>query len=170
MTEKVPMQRFKKIKLTQGKCALVDADNYERVSELKWHFYKLKKDKTGYAFSNGKYANGKRLPKVRMHVFIFGENSDHVNGNGLDNRKNNLRKADQFQQAWNKGVNKSKKSFGCKGVSIVKDRNGVPAYWIARITIRKNRIYLGTFKNQVAATRAYIKKAKELHGEFAKWK
>lgn len=164
------MPQFKRIALSKGKFALVDADDYPRVSQLKWFFYKNPKDKTGYALSNGKYKNGKRLPRIRMHAFIFGQNVDHINNNGLDNRKKNLRTANKFQQAWNKGVQKSKKSMGCKGVSIVKDRNGIPAYWIARITVERKRIYLGTFKNHILASQAYVKMAKQLHGEFAKWK
>lgn len=101
---------------------------------------------------------------------ILGEPADHKNGNGLNNRRKNLRPANKYQQAQNKGICAHKKSKGCKGVSIVKDRNGVPAYWIARITVMGKRKYLGVFKNHVAASRAYIKAAKELHGEYARWK
>lgn len=164
------MQRFKKIKLTQGKYALVDAEDFEWLSQWKWHYHRHPKDRTGYACTNGKYVNKKRLPRVRMHNLIFGKNVDHVNGNGIDNRRSNLRLADKFQQSYNKGIQKHKRSLGCKGVSRVRDKKGVPAYWIARITVKKKRIYLGTFKSHVAASRAYIRAAKELHGEFARWK
>lgn len=163
--------RYKKIKLTQEKYALVDTTDFEEINKFSWHYDIRRGDKTGYAFTNGKYINGKRLPKIRMHNFIFGENNvDHVNSNGLDNRRCNLRKATPNQQAYNKSVSANKKSLGCKGVSRVKDSKGIPKYWIARITANKNRIYLGIFKSHIAASRAYIKKAKELHGEFAKWK
>lgn len=164
------MQRFKKIKLTQGKYALVDAEDFEWLSQWKWFYHLHPKDKTGYACTNGKYIGGKRLPKTRMHNLIFGKRVDHINGNGLDNRRKNLREADTFQQAYNKGVQKHKKTLGCKGVSITRDHNGVQKYWIARITVRGERIYLGTFKNHIAASRAYIKAAKKYHGEFARWK
>lgn len=164
------MQSFKKIKLSQGKYALVDKQDYNWLSNWTWYFWKNPKDKTGYAFTNGKYIKGKCLKKVRMHQMILGEPCDHKNGNGLDNRRCNLRPANKFQQAWNKGIHHHKKSKGCKGVSIVKDRNGIPAYWIARITVNKKRIYLGVFKNHIAASRAYIKAAKKYHGEFARWK
>lgn len=164
------MQRFKKIKLTQGKYALVDAEDLEWLSQWKWYFNTSKKSKTGYAVTNGSYVKGKRLPKIQMHSMILGEPADHKNGNGLDNRRKNLRSASKFEQAYNKGVHKHKKTKGCKGVSIVKNRNGVPSYWIARITVEKKRIYLGTFKNHIAASRAYVKAAKKYHGEFARWK
>ena len=164
------MQRFKKIKLTQGKYALVDAEDFEWLSQWKWSFDIRKGDKTGYAFRNTRMDEGTRR-RLRMHNEILGSSGiDHVNGNGLDNRKQNLRPATGHQQAYNKGVHSHKKSKGCKGVSIVKDRNGIPAYWIARITVKGERKYLGTFRNHIAASRAYIKAAKEFHGEFARWK
>ena len=164
------MQRFRKIKLTQGKYALVDAEDFEWLSRWKWHYHKHPKDKVGYAATNGKYENKKRLPRIRMHNLIFGKNVDHINGNGIDNRKSNLRIADKYQQAYNKSVHVHKKSLGCKGVSVVKDKKGILSYWIARISIKGERIYLGTFKNHIAASRAYIKAAKKYHGEFARWK
>lgn len=164
------MQRLKKIKLTRGKYALVDAEDFIWLSQWKWFFDIRKGDKTGYAFTNGKYVKGKRLPKVRMHNLIMGRGVDHINGSGIDNRRKNLRKADKFQQAYNTGRKKYKKTKGCKGVSITRDRNGVQKYWIARITVNGNRIYLGTFKNHTAASRAYIKAAKKYHGEFARWR
>lgn len=164
------MQRFKKIKLTQGKYALVDAEDYEWLSQWKWFFDIRKGDKTGYAFRNTRVGEGPRR-RIRMHNEILGaRNIDHANGNGIDNRKNNLRPASRSQQAFNKGVHEHKKSLGCKGVSVVKDKKGIPSYWIARITVEKKRIYLGVFKNHIAASRAYIKAAKKYHGEFARWK
>lgn len=164
------MQRFRKIKLTQGKYALVDAEDFEMLSQWKWFINTSNKSKTEYAVMNGRYIKGKRLPKIQMHNMILGESADHKNGNGLDNRRKNLRAANKFQQAYNKGVHIHKKSKGCKGVSIVKNRNGIPTYWIARITVENKRIYLGVFKNHIAASRAYIKAAKKYHGEFARWK
>lgn len=164
------MQRFRKIRLSQGKYALVDVEDFKWLSRWKWFFNTSKKSKTGYAVMNGSYVNGKRLPKIQMHNMILGESADHKNGNGLDNRRKNLRPANKFQQAHNKGVHAHKKSKGCKGVSIVRDRSGKPSYWIARITVNKERIYLGVFKNHIAASRAYIKAAKKFHGEFARWR
>lgn len=161
---------MKKIPLSQGKYALVDDEDFDFLSQWKWFFYKAKRDKYGYAHRNSTVDEGKPRRRIRMHQQLIGNGVDHANGNGLDNRRKNLRKADKHQQSYNKSIHSHKKSLGCKGVSIVKDKKGIPAYWIARITVKGSRIYLGTFKNHIAASRAYIKKAKELHGKFARWK
>lgn len=165
------MVKFKKIKLTQGKYALVDVEDFAFLNQWKWFFQRNPKDKTGYAMRNGPPdASGKR-GMLRMHRVLISDvaSVDHVNGNGLDNRRKNLRAATLYQQATNKGACSHKKTAGCKGVSIVRDRNKVPTYWIARITVQKKRIYLGTFPTHRHATRAYIAAAKQHHGEFAKW-
>ncbi len=159
---------MRKIPLTLGKYALVDAADFEFLNSWKWYYGPC--SKTGYAKRNTKTSEGKPRKTVRMHEVIFGKHADHVNGNGLDNRRKNLRKASPQQQAYNKSVCKNKKTLGCKGVSITRDKKGIPKYWIARITVRGKRHYLGTFPNHKAASNAYIKKAKELHGEFARWK
>lgn len=169
MTDSKPMQRFKKIKLTQGKYALVDAEDFEWLSQWKWYYLKQSHSSTGYAVTKQKVIKN-QSNVLRMHTLIFGGPCDHANCNKLDNRRKNLREATARQQTYNKKQHKNKKSDGCKGVSIVRNWKGVPAYWIARITVNGNRIYLGTFKNHIAASRAYIKAAKKYHGEFARWK
>lgn len=163
------MQSFKKIKLSQGKYALVDKQDYNWLSQYRWHYIKPTHAKTGYAVTKRKILK-KQGNILRMHTLIFGGSCDHKNGNGLDNRRSNLRKASPLQQTYNQGRKKNKKSLGCKGVSIVRNWKGVPSYWIARIAVNKKRIYLGIFKNHIAASRAYIKAAKKYHGEFARWK
>lgn len=163
--------QIKKISLSQGKYALVDKKSFALLNKWKWFYHKNKKDKTGYALRNAPRDRSGKRKHIYMHHAVFGSKFiDHKNGNGLDNREINLRKANAFQQAQNKAKSKSKKSLGCKGVSIVRDKKGVPSYWIARISYGKSRVYLGVFKSHIAASRAYIKKAKELHGEFARWK
>lgn len=156
---------FRKVRLTQGKSALVDAADFELVSRWKWYFHKKPADKTGYAIRNGKRG------RIAMHAFLLGRKGvDHANGNGLDNRRKNLRLATATQQAYNKPKLKRKRTPGCKGVSVVRDRHGKPAYWIARVTVRGVRKYLGTFPSPSAASRACIGAMRELHGEFARWK
>jgi len=98
-----------------------------------------------------------------------GEICDHINGNGLDNRIENLRICNKFESSWNKKTFSNKKLNAIKGVTIVKDRKGIPSYWIARITHKGTRKYLGTFKTKSAAEKAYKEAAKKYHGGFAKW-
>lgn len=171
MAENRSMQRFKKIKLTQGKYVLVDAEDFEWLSQWKWYYWRTKHARTGYAVRNqkGEEIKGKRSA-VRMHRAILPKVKlvDHINGNGLDNRKANLRPATQSQQRTNRPAFKNKKNSKFKGVSFTVWEGY--SYWVSRIKKDGKIYYLGTFKTELAAHRAYIKKAKELHGEFARWK
>ncbi len=155
---------MKKIKLSQGKYALVDDSDYYRLNIHRWYFHKKPSDKTGYALRS--LGNRK---VYRMHWAIAGKGCDHKNRNGIDNRRKNLRKATAIQQCMNRGRPIHKKTLGCKGVSIVRDRYGVPKYWIARATTLGIRKYLGTFKDSAQASRAVKKFIKKEHREFAAW-
>jgi hypothetical protein len=163
------MQKYKRIKLTKNKYALIDSSDYNWLSKYNWHYFRPPHARTGYALTKSKILKNQGNV-LRMHTLIMGFGCDHKNNNGLDNRRLNLRKATKRQQAYNQSKRLNKKSKGCKGVSIVKNWKGIPKYWIARITVKGNRIYLGTFKNHISASRAYIKAAKKYHGEFARWK
>ena len=90
-----------------------------------------------------------------MHV-------DHINGNPLDNRKSNLRICTNAENQRNRGVNKNNTS-GYKGVCWAKQNKK----WKARIKHNGKLIHLGYYKDKEEAARAYDKKAKELHGEYA---
>lgn len=96
---------MKKIPLSQGLFALVDDEDYERVSQYKWCASKESRGTKFYAI-RWERINGKQT-KIRMHRFILGlppgkqcshyQNGlvvDHVNGNSLDNRKCNLELVD----------------------------------------------------------------------------
>jgi len=164
---------MKKIPLTQGKFALVDDEDFEYLNQWKWIFHKNKKDRTGYAIRSGYNKTTGKRTRIAMHRVLIKavhpQICDHKNGNGLDNRKANLRLCDRFESVWNRKTFSRKKTPAIKGVTKVKDKKGIPAYWIARITYKGTRIYLGTFKTKKAAESAYKKRATELHKEFAKW-
>lgn len=155
------MQRFKKIKLTQGKYALVDAEDYEWLSQWKWYL-----TKTGYA------AKGRHIgcSETYMHRIIMKaekkQEVDHINLKTLDNRKNNLRLCASGQNKANK-TKSIKNTTGFKGVSPSRSKKNP---FQACITIKKKQIYLGLFPTAKQAHRAYLIKAKEIHGEFARWK
>jgi len=87
---------------------------------------------------------------------------DHINGDGLDNRRANLRLATPSQNNCNKpGFNKSSKYKGVSRTDLKKKQ------WRAVIHYNNEMIHLGRFCNEVAAAKAYDKAAKKYHGEFA---
>lgn len=88
---------------------------------------------------------------------------DHINGDGLDNRKENLRFATTSENAMNKCSTKNKSS-SYKGVSWYKRYKK----WQAQIKFKGKSIYIGIFDTEIEAAKAYDNKAKELFGEFAK--
>lgn len=158
------MQKFKKIRLSQGKWALVDVEDFEWLSQYNWSYWKAPHAKYGYAGTNITFKGKRRFTK--MHNLIMGVvGVDHANGNGIDNRRKNLRKANNFQQTWNTSKPITNKS-GFKGVSLKKHNQK----WVAQICFNKQKFHIGYFNTPLAAHRAYVKKAKELHGEFARWK
>lgn len=144
-----------RIELTQGKVALIDAEDYARLSRWNWYY------NSGYAKA---YENGKRL---RMHRVVLdapeGVQVDHINGDKLDNRKANLRLASEFENQWNRGRRKDNTS-GIIGVSW----NRRDRLWEARLYFTGQKRFLGTFKNKVEAMLVVDRAKREMHGEFAR--
>jgi hypothetical protein len=152
----------KRIPLTQNKEALVDDDDYERLARFKWTAFRPYR--TYYAVRW--VGKGKQKRGVYMHREILGAKSrnekvDHQNGNGLDNRRKNLRIATHSQNLYNRGRPKQNTS-GFKGVSW----DTKTGKWVAQLWFDKRRLVLGYFTNKLKAANAYKNKARELHGEF----
>ena len=155
---------FRHIRLTQGQKAIVDVEDYEWLSRVKW--FADKSERSYYAarmvygvFGRKKVWMHREIQPVRIGKFV-----DHINGNGLDNRKCNLRPATREQNAWNMRKQQRKCSSRYKGVSWLKEQGK----WRVRILYKGTRIPLGCFDDEAAAARAYDSKAKELFGEYAK--
>jgi len=113
----------------------------------------------------------RRQTSLHLHRLIMntpkGMQTDHINGDPLDNRKENLRICTVAENAWNRGASKNNKS-GFKGVK----RCGGSWYegtikWMASINFEGKRMHLGVYDIPEEAARAYDAKAIELHGEFA---
>jgi AP2 domain len=149
------------INLTQGKQAIVSDEDFETVSQFKWYY----DNTTGYAKRDARI-DGKRKC-IYMHRFVNdtsnGELTDHINGNRLDNRRENLRSCNFTQNHANKKI-ESKFSSKYKGVYWQKNRNK----WIAMIRIDRKGHYLGCYDDEKLAAKAYNEKAKEFFGEFAR--
>lgn len=151
----------KLIPLTQGKFAIVDALDFDQLSQWKW--YARKHHRCWYA---ERYTGGGRKFKARMsmHEAVIGiKGADHINGDGLDNRRSNLRPSTTSQNLCNRGKNKNNQS-GFKGVWFRKDTKK----WAADITIHRKHIHLGSFLTAEKAALAYDSAALKYHGEFAR--
>lgn len=154
---------MKLIPLTQGYFAIVDDADYEWLSQFKWRIQK-KPNNRYYARTSIKIGN--KYKTVGMHRLIMnspqGMDVDHINRNGLDNRRANLRVCTRSQNIQNTSTCKNSSSQ-YKGVSWSKDRK----LWCAAICFNSKRINLGRFRSESDAIQAYDQKAKELFGEFA---
>lgn len=165
---------MKEIQLTQGKVALVDDEEYERVSKHKW--YAKKGNSTYYAACNIYNKETRKQKHTLLHRFILNikETSievDHINHNGLDNRKLNLRETTPQQNSRNRRMNKIKNGR-YKGVyrhtyRSKKDGSFLHYRYLAKIGYNGAEINIGLFHTDTEAAIAYNKKAIELHGEFA---
>jgi len=157
---------FRKIPLTQGKFALVDPEDYEELSKYKW--YAVRSPRGFYAVRSIKAKNSRSGQKsVRMHRVILkapeGKFIDHINHNGLDNRKSNLRICTMQQNSWNMRKQRRNCTSQYKGVAWHKGEGK----WQARIICNGKSFSSGYFDDEKAAAMAYDDKAKELFGEFA---
>lgn len=149
-----------------GKFALIDDEDYDRLSEFNWYFHP-----TGYTYSIIKI-NG--IPTtVLMHRYInntpSGLDTDHINGNRLDNRKENLRSCSHSDNCKNRPISKNNKS-GFKGVSVfnVKYKGKCMPYIRAKIRVSGKSIHLGNFETLELASKAYEEASKKYFGEFAR--
>lgn len=155
---------MKQIPLTQGYAALVDDADYEVLSSFKWHANVF--HHTVYADRFGPWVGGKRV-RIRMHRAILGVTDptihvDHVDHNGLNNQRSNLRPCTQSQNQANCQLRKDNGS-GIKGASWCRTREA----WLSQIRRDGKTIHLGYFPAKEAAGEAYAAAAKKYFGEFA---
>jgi len=157
---------MKEIQLTQGYVALIDDEDYERVSLYNWLIRNSRKDSNKiYAVTSIWITALHKSYYIRMHRFILNNNPlglevDHKDGNGLNNQKDNLRLCTRQQNAQNV---KKKDGRDYKGVSTTRNPNKFRAY------IKKDKRFysLGYYNTRLEAALAYNKKAIELFGEYA---
>lgn len=141
----------KEIPLTQGLFAIVDIEDYEYLLQYNWHA--CKDHRTFYVHRNVKLANGKQTT-VYMHQDIIGRpppgyETDHKDGNGLNNRRSNLRNITHRQNTQNK-----------KNIELTSHFLGVSWYkkygkWLTQIQIGGKNKHLGYFEEELDAAAAY---------------
>jgi hypothetical protein len=154
---------FRRIPLTQGKYAIIDPEDFERLNKHKWYaangghtFYALRHKRIGKKYiSLGMH---RQILQPPGHLFV-----DHINHNGLDNRKANLRLATCAQNTYNRKQFRKDKTSKYNGVSW----REWSKKWAVIICYKRKNIRIGYFKDEIQAAKAYDKAAKKYHGEFA---
>lgn len=146
-------------KYGEGKYAIVDDDDFDVLNKKKWFcdylYYVERTDRIdGKKFHTKMHRVVNKTPDKMM--------TDHVNGNPLDNRKENLRTCTQHQNLFNRTSLKSISGF--KGVSKA---NSSKNMWRASIGFNGSNLHIGNYPTKHDAAEAYNKRAMELFGEFA---
>lgn len=153
-----------------GKYETFISDEDADLAELRWQIAIRTNNNTFYVMRK----NDKKFNYMTLHRIILErmvgrellekeEFVDHIDGNGLNNQRSNLRIATPAQNAANSQIPKNNKS-GYKGVHWRDDRNG----YVAQIGFNRKRLWIGVFATAEEAYAAYCDKAKELFGEFAR--
>lgn len=149
------------VQFTQNQEALVDADDLDKILEYRWY---TAKSPTGIIYVAAYKRGSGKAANVQMHQIIMGcKYIDHINGDGLDNRKINLRKYTYTaENKANTGKHKFKRPVTSKykGVSRASKEK--------KFRAKCGAFNLGSFETEEEAAIAYNNKASELYGEFAR--
>lgn len=145
------------IRLTKGMHTLVDECDYERLSQYKW--YMAKSERNYYAVRN----SGRK--RIRMHREITGAPEDkvvdHIDNDGLNNRRSNLRVCTHKQNSRNARSHKGTSKY--KGVCLHKQYGK----WQTAIGCDGKKVLIGYFDDETEAAKAYDEYARKLFGEYA---
>lgn len=147
-----------------GIFTMVDDEDFDFLSAFKWNPADNKDSNTLYAVRS---IRKPRKTVVRMHRIILGPGAlstvDHIDGNGLNNQRSNLRLATSAENNRNLGMRRNNTS-GYKGAFWDKYINR----WKASIRINKIQKHLGVYADVITAAKAYDVAALKYHGEFAR--
>lgn len=151
-----------RIALTKGKFAIVDDSDFHILNAFHWFYHA-----PGYAGRQTPRTCGKQR-EIKMHRYILGITSpmvdvDHINGNGLDNRRCNLRICNPAQNRINSRLNTNNKT-GFRGVS----RHAQTGRFMAYIGHGGKTRYLGIFKTAQEAANARKSAERDIYKEFAR--
>ena len=158
-----PEKPMKTIPLHNGMVAIVDDEDYETLAFGR--AWQAQKSKTGFYAARSKWGKAKST-KEYMHRTIMrakkGQYVDHISGNGLDNRKANMRLCSNQENSRNQ--RKRAGSSAYKGVSWYKKRQ----CWRAHIVVDNRQLHLGYHPTEIEAAVAYDAAAAKLFGDFAR--
>lgn len=145
------------VPLTHGKFAVIDASDAERVFRFRWRANHCRGCWYAAAYIGGK--------ETGMHRYILGSDCpasvDHIDGDGLNNRRANLRPATHAENMRNRKMQRNNTS-GYRGVSW----HSGSKKWRAKIKVDRQVRHLGVFAKAEDAARAYDAAATIWHGEF----
>jgi hypothetical protein len=149
------------IPLTQGQFAIVDDEDYDQLKQFNWY---ANETSNGRFYARRDIWNGGKRIRVYMHCQILGvKKVDHRDGDGLNNKRSNIRYFDRLGNQRNRGMDRRNKS-GFKGVSWDKNLKS----WVATIRKDEKKKFLGRFVSPRAAALVYDAAAIKFHGEFSK--
>lgn len=156
---------MKQVRLTNSDLVvLVDNEDFERVQKFRWRLLSHDNYAGTYGYSK---KNGKN-ELVLMHRLLMQPDNmvDHIDRNGLNNQKSNLRLCNMSQNAANRTLSPLNKS-GYKGVFKLDEKLYPKNPWKAKIGVNSKRKSLGNFSTALDAAKAYDKAAVENFGDFA---
>lgn len=163
---------MKYLVLTRGYYAKVDDEDYERLMRWKWHVNLSGKGRYGVRCVQVRPG---RQQKRMLHYEVLGLEQpladgrvvDHINHDGLDCRKANLRVCTVQQNRWNTRSAKKQKGSRYKGVTRQRPKGPFKGGWQAVIMKDGRRRYLGFFRDEYDAMVAYNRAAVRLFGDYA---
>lgn len=154
--------RTRQIPLTQGFAAVVDAADYDDLMQFKWRVVFNGQGDGPYASRSIRLNNVRSEERMHRRLVPDAERVDHINGDTLDNRRSNLRRATNAQNMQNRTGLAANNTSGFRGV-IWHKRLGK---WQAKIRHGDRTVHLGTFNAPEEAARVYDAAAIEYYGEF----
>lgn len=140
---------------------LIDDEDFPFLFNKKW---RVLKTQDGHLYvTTGRAGDYKGLHRILLDVKDPNILVDHINGNGLDNRRANLRLCNNMENQRNR-IKKAKGSSKYKGVSWSKEKN----LWKSYICIKRKTYHLGYFDDEIVAAKKYDEAAIKHFGQFAR--